>query len=57
MYMPKHYIQLCTQLGETALHFAVEKEHEGIVELLLEANADPDLQLKVIHSTAGCVIR
>ena len=27
----------------TALHFAVNQGHEDIVELLLEANADPDL--------------
>ena len=37
------------QLEGTALHFAVYQEHEDIVELLLEANADPDLPKKVIH--------
>ena len=39
-----------TQLGSTALHFAVEQGHEDIVKLLLEANADPDLPKKVIHT-------
>ena len=34
----------------TALHFAVSQEHEDIVELLLEANADPDL-IEVITIT------
>ena len=42
---------LCTQSGSFALHAAVENEHEDIVELLLEANADPNLQLKVSHVT------
>ena len=36
------------QLGGTALHEAVDKEHEDVVEVLLEANADPDLLQKVI---------
>ena len=39
-----------TQWGETALHFAVQEEHKDIVDLLLEANADPDMPLKVIHT-------
>ena len=33
---------------------AVDKEHEDIVELLLEANADPDLPVKVIHTYLTC---
>ena len=37
------------QWGWTALHVAVREEHEDIIELLLEANADPDVPLKVIH--------
>ena len=48
---PSHiHTTLYTQLGETALHCAVDKEHEDIVELLLEAHADPDLPKKVIHT-------
>ena len=39
-----------TQLG-TALHDAVNKEHEDIVELLLEANIDPDMPDEVSHVT------
>ena len=42
------YIYLI-QSGKTALHFAVDQEHEDIVELLLKANIDPDLQLNVSH--------
>ena len=37
-----------TQSGETALHIAVQEEFDDIVELLLEANADPDLTDEVI---------
>ena len=43
------HTRLYTQWGETALHIAVHEEHEDIVELLLEANADSDLPMKVIH--------
>ena len=52
MHAPTHtqHTQLYTQSGETALHLAVQEEHEDIVELLLEANADPDLPKKVIHT-------
>ena len=39
-----------TQLGETALFIAVDEEHEDIVDLLLGANADPDVPVKVIHT-------
>ena len=35
-----------TQSGETALHIAVREERDDIVELLLEANADPDMPVK-----------
>ena len=46
---PSIHTQLYTQSGETALHIAVQEERDDIVELLLEANADPDLPVKVIH--------
>ena len=35
-------------LGGTALHTAIDQQHEEVVEVLLEANADPDLLQKVI---------
>ena len=47
---------LYTQWGGTAFHFAVDQEHEDIVELLLEANADPDLPVKVIHTYHTTVV-
>ena len=47
---PYTHTWLYTQSGETALYYAVREEHEDIVELLLEANADPDLPVKVIHT-------
>ena len=47
---------LYAQSGGFALHAAVENEHKDIVELLLEANADPNLQLKVSHMTCGTVL-
>ena len=40
-------------MGKTALHAAVEGNHEDIVQLLLEANIDPDLPDKVYHVTCG----
>ena len=43
IYVYMHMFTHTLQLGKTALHFAVDQEHEDIVELLLEANADPDL--------------
>ena len=39
-----------TQSGETALHVAVNQEHEDIVDLLLKANADKDLPMKLIYT-------
>ena len=42
------HTRLYTQWGETALHVAVREEREDVVEVLLEANADPDLPDKVI---------
>ena len=44
------HTRLYTQSGETALYYAVREEHEDIVNLLLGANADPDLPVKVIHT-------
>ena len=41
---------LYTQSGETALYIAVREEREDIVELLLEASADPDVPIKVIQT-------
>ena len=38
-----------TQLGSTALHFAVDGEHEEVVELLLKTDIDPDLPEKVMQ--------
>jgi len=35
------------QDGRTALHFAAQGVHEDVMELLLEAKADPDLRDKV----------
>ena len=39
------------KFGETALHFAVDQEHEDIVEVLLKAIADPDLTEVIIVTT------
>ena len=39
--------------GCTALLIAAEFQHEDVVELLIEVDADPDLQTKVI--TRECV--
>ena len=44
-----HVPMAYNQLGSTALHFAVDGEHEEVVELLLKANIDPDLPGKVMH--------
>ena len=45
-----HTCTLRIQSGWTALHFAVDSEHEDIVELLLKAEADPDLPKKVCYN-------
>jgi len=37
------------QDGYTALLRAADQEHEDIVQLLIELDADPDLQDKVIY--------
>ena len=52
------YSITCTnthKFGETALHFAVDQEHEDIVELLLEAHADPDLKEVITVTTTSCI--
>ena len=41
------YIYDYTQWGQTALHGAVDQELEDTVEVLLEGNIDPDIQLNV----------
>jgi len=38
-----------SQNGCTALHLAAQGGHEDVVELLLEAKADPELKEKVIN--------
>ena len=43
------------KFGGTALHFAVHQEHEDIVELLLEAHADPDLKEVITVATTRCI--
>ena len=57
--MSTHYLPYThthdTQWGGTALRAAIEIEHEDIVELLLEANADPDLPDKVILTYHTCI--
>lgn len=46
-YMHTH-AHSCTQYGHTALYFAAHYGHEDVVELLLEAEADPDIADMVI---------
>ena len=50
-YTNAHNTRDYTQSGETALHDAVNQGYEDIVELLLEANIDPDVADKVSHMT------
>ena len=47
MHFPFH-THTHTQQGCTALFLAAEFQHEDVVELLIEVDADPDLQTKVI---------
>ena len=51
MHMYKH----TCKFGETSLHVAVNQGHEDIVELLLEAHADPDLKEVITVSTTCCI--
>ena len=53
------------QGGCTALHLAADREHEDVVQLLIEVDADPDLQDKVIDhqmvvqltaDCGGCIV-
>ena len=37
------------QYGYTALLLAADEGHEDVVQLLIEVDADPDLQDQVIH--------
>ena len=39
-----------TQWEGTALHAAADCGHMDVVELLLEAEADPDVQNEVVHT-------
>ena len=49
--LPTHtHEQHNPQWGGTALYLAAQEEHEDIVDLLLGANADPDVPVKVIHA-------
>ena len=51
-----HVYKHTCKFGETALHFAVHQEHEDIVELLLEAHADPDLKKVITVAIAGDIL-
>jgi len=42
------YIAHISQDGCTALYLAAQGRHEDVVELLLDAKADPELKEKVI---------
>ena len=44
-------------LGGTALHTAVDQQHEEVVEVLLKANADPDLLQKVITQSPYIIVK
>ena len=39
------------QYGYTALLYAADQEHEDVVQLLIEVDADPDLQDEVIYTS------
>jgi len=56
MYMPIQYVYICVlthsahphiQDGRTALHIAAAYGHEDVLEVLLEASMDPDMQDEV----------
>ena len=52
MQWSKLYVCTCTctymsQDGYTALYLAAQQGHEDVVELLIEAKADPQLKMKV----------
>ena len=40
---------LFSQVGETSLYTASQEGHTGVVELLLQHNADPNISDKVSH--------
>ena len=44
------HLLLFSQVGKTPLYVASEKGHTGIVELLLQHNADPNISEEVSHS-------
>ena len=50
-YTHAHNTHDYTQSGETALHDAVNQGHEDTVDILLEANIDPNVADKVSHMT------
>ena len=51
MYIHTHI----SQNGWTTLHLAAREGHEDVVELLLEAKADPELKTKVISYDLVCI--
>jgi len=44
------YVHTHTQWEGTALHAAADCGHVDVVELLLEGEADPDVQNEVVHT-------
>jgi len=49
LYQAGATVNTTNQNGWTALLYAAEQEHEDVVQLLIEVDADPDLQDKVIY--------
>ena len=45
---PHTHTHTHVQYGYTALILAADRRHEDVVQLLIEVDADPDLQAKVI---------